>query len=156
MHDFDAALADQSRVRAELERLQGIQSEQSEALRDAAFSRERAKLLEIWPEMKDGATANGVRSDLEKHYGIDRATLAEVIDSRFYAVAKDALAYRAAKAKEAEAVKVVRAKPKLIPGGARSSSNGSSARSADAMGALRKSGSIEAAMDALDSYKSFG
>ena len=112
--------------------------------------------MEIWPEMKDSETANGVRTSLEKNYGIDRKTLSEVIDSRFYAVAKDALAYRAQQAKQAEAVKVVRAKPKLIPSGARASSNGSNTRATESMAALRKSGSIEAAMDALDSYKSFG
>lgn len=146
---YNEGLQKQQQVAAELQRIHQLQAEQAEQLQEANFARERAKLLEVWPEMKDGATAQVVRSDLEKFYGIDGATLAEVIDSRFYAVAKDALAWRATQAKQAEAVKVVRAKPKLIHGGARTTSNNGKGPNSEAMAHLRKTGSIEAAMALL-------
>lgn len=147
--EFAHAQENQRRVTSELERLQSEDGEQREALFRAAHAREKTKLLEAWPEITTKGTVEQVRGDLERFYGIDAQTLATVQDHRFYKVAKDALAYRAQAAKAKEAVKVVKGKPKLFPGGARQS-GAKAGKFNDALGRLSKSGSLDDAADALE------
>ena len=91
-------------------------SQKQEALDDAIWRREQQKLLEMWPEVKEDAYANKVREDASKYYGYSGVEIDSVRDSRQYAVLKDALAYRAMKDAKETAVKVVKAKPKLVKG----------------------------------------
>jgi hypothetical protein len=84
-------------------------------------------------------------------YGLDADTINSVSDARFFALAKDALAYRSQKATAQAAAKVVSAKPKLIPGKARSTINGKTATYQNAMGRLQQSGTVDDAASAIAS-----
>lgn len=124
------------------------QRQEHATLERARATKERAALEEFWPEIKEEGFAATVQSDLERHYGIDADTLNTVLDSRFYRIAKDALAFRKAEAATKQAVKVVKAKPKLVKGQQRTDQK--AARRSDGMARLEKSGSIDDAYDALD------
>jgi hypothetical protein len=126
-------------------------SAEQEAISRVRLQREMAKLDRVWPELKEKAVADKVRSDLESHYGLDAETINSVADARFFALAKDALAYRSSKATAQAAAKVVSAKPKLIPGKARATVNSKTANLNAAMGRLQKSGSIDDATAAIAS-----
>jgi hypothetical protein len=140
-------------ARAEIERVGKERGELEQRLETARFQREQAKLNEFWPElMADKAVQQQVMTDAEKAYGFKAEDFNGIVDHRHYKVLKDALAYRAAQEKTEAAVKIVRAKPKLVKGAARSSVNPKDAKRADAMDRLSKSGSIEDAADALDGF----
>lgn len=129
------------------------QKEEQEAVRAARLQRETAKLKAFWPEvLTDKAAQAKAKEALSKHYGIDDAFLSSdlTLDHRIYALAKDALAYRESQAKSAEAVKVVRAKPRVIHGSARQSQNATQRASADGFSRLRETGSLEDAASALE------
>jgi len=128
------------------------QTQEQEAIRAAKWQREVAKLQTIWPEvLTDTAAQAKAKEGLAKHYGIDDAFLKSdlTLDHRIYALAKDALAYRESQAKSAEAVKVVRAKPRVVHGQARQNTNSQQRASADGLKRLAASGSLEDAVDAL-------
>jgi len=125
------------------------QTAEQEALSRVRLDREKAKLERVWPELKEKSVADKVRSDLASAYGLDADTINSVSDARFFALAKDALAYRAQKATATAAAKVVSAKPKLIPGKARSTVNGKAASFQSAMGRLQQSGSVDDAASAI-------
>lgn len=134
---------------------QKSKSEQ-EALRASKIARETAELQKIWPEIV-GSQNEKVRVDTAKalfdHYKIDQALLDSdvTLDHRFYALAKDALAYRASQAQKVEAVKAVKAKPRLIQGQARSATQSpKAAKFSESYKSLLTSGSVEDAADALE------
>ena len=138
---------------AELQRVAKERQAHEARINQARFQREQAKLNEFWPELiSDKDVQSKVLAEAEKHFGITAEEFNGFTDHRHYKVLKDALAYRAAQAKTEAAVKVVRAKPKLVKGAARSSVNQKDARRADAMSRLRDSGSLEDAADALDGF----
>ena len=139
---LEATQAERNRVEQEVR-------EREEAVTQARFAREQQKLMTLWPELKEEATANQVRDQASRFYGLDQQTINSVQDSRFYHVLKDALAYRAQAEKSQTAVKAVKAKPKLVKGKARNQ-NPAQRRSQEGMDRLSQSGSIEDAMDALD------
>ena len=136
-------------VQAERARVEREVTERQEAVAKARFAREQQKLMQLWPELKEEATANNVRDQASKFYGLDQQTIDSVQDARFYAVLKDALAYRAQSEAKKTAVKAVKAKPKLVKGAARGQ-NPKQRRSQEGMDRLSQSGSLEDAMDALD------
>jgi len=136
-------------VQAERQRVEQETHQRTEAVGRAKFAREQQKLFEVWPELKEEAGAHKVRDEASRHYGIDEATLNSVHDSRFYSVLKDALAYREQSAAKETAVKVVKAKPKLVKGKARQG-NPANRRSQDGLQRLQQSGSLEDARDALE------
>jgi hypothetical protein len=150
---FDEGQANHAKVKSEIERVQKLNDEQSSALHQSKLTREMNKLNALWPELKDKATAEKVGADLEKHYGIDGATLKSVIDHRFYALAKDALAFRTNEAAKKEAVKVVREKPKLVRAAARGNSNSKQAQFQGAFGKLQQSHSVEDAAAAISALR---
>lgn len=126
------------------------QKAEQEAIQRVRVTREAAKLEKVWPELKEKAAAEKVRSDLKQHYGLDESTIDSVVDSRFFALAKDALAFKAQQAAAQTAAKIVSAKPKLIPGKARpSATNGKATNYASAMGKLAQSHSIDDATSAI-------
>jgi len=140
-------------ARAENERVGKEQTALQQRIDAARFQREQAKLAEFWPElMADKAVQTQVMSEAEKAYGFKAEDFGGIVDARHYKVLKDALAYRAAQAKTEAVVKVVRAKPKLVKGAARSSVNSKDAKRAEAMDRLSKSGSIDDAADALEGF----
>lgn len=128
---------------------QAAQREQ-EAITSARMQHEVAKLREVWPELAQESVRNSVQTELAKHYGLDQATINSVADHRFFSLARDALAFRAAKAQEAAAVKKVTAKPKLVPSVARSTQTSQQRAAGEGLSRLRQSGSIEDAAAALD------
>ena len=132
----------------ELARAEEEQGEHEAVMLRSTHARERAKLIEFWPEIAKPETVQQVRKELEKRYGIDAGTIANIYDHRFYRLAKDALKNVVSADAKNEAVKAVRAKPKLVRASARQSSS-PNGRSADAFGRLQKSGSLEDAADAL-------
>lgn len=149
VQQYRADLQRHQQVKAEYEREAQLINEQQSALQKSRLTREFQKVNQLWPELKDKTVATKVAEDLSKHYGIDDATLKSVSDSRFYALAKDALAYRAAQAAKQEAVRQVTAKPKLVRAGARAQTDSKTAARQSAFGALEKSHSLEDAAAAI-------
>lgn len=155
-HASITAYQQSQQTKAEIEshfkELSDRQSREQEAIRSAKWQREQAKLQTVWPEVLTDKTAQAkAKEALAKHYGIDDAFLASdlTLDHRIYALAKDALAYRESQAKQAEAVKVVRAKPKVVHGSARQNTSTQQRTSQDGMKRLASSGSLDDAVDAL-------
>lgn len=137
-------------VRAQFGQLQADQSREQEALSQARFARERGKLHDVWPEvLSNPQKASQVRDAAQRLYGIDNQTFATTIDARFYAVLKDALAYRDGIKAQQTAVKVVRAKPKLVRASARSGETGKQMAVNSAMQRVARSGSLEDAADVI-------
>jgi hypothetical protein len=150
---FDETQANQAKVKEEIDRVQKLNTEQQSKLMNSRLMREQAKVMEVWPELKDKAVAQKVAADLEKMYGVDSETLKSVTDHRFYALAKDALAHRAAQIAKKEAVKAVMGKPKLVRANARSSTNGKQAAFQSAFGKLSTSHSVEDAAAAISALR---
>lgn len=146
---LDETKANQAKVKAEIERVQKLNHEQTSKLQASRLMREQAKILEVWPELKDKAVAQKVAADLEKHFGVDAETLKSVTDHRFYAMAKKALANVAAETAKKEAVKVVMGKPKLVRASARQQTDTKAAQFQGAMGKLASSHSLEDAAAAI-------
>ncbi|MEY4378810.1 MAG: hypothetical protein RLZ85_691 [Verrucomicrobiota bacterium] len=120
------------------------------ALREARLAREKARLREFWPEVvTDAKKANEVREATARYYGIPPQELGQVVDARLYLILKDALAYRADKQAQQAAVKVVRSKPKLVRGTARTGDTARQTHVNQAMQRLSRSGSIEDAANAI-------
>lgn len=137
-------------IRQQFGQHQADQSREQEALTQARFARERGKLHDIWPEvLSNPQRAASVRDAAARHYGIDNQTFATTIDARFYAVLKDALAYRDGIKAQQTAVKVVRAKPKLVRATARSGETGKQMAVNTAMQRAARSGSLEDAADVI-------
>ncbi len=131
---------------------QKIQGEQ-EALQAARATQENAKLREYWPEIKDQKIAEEFKADVVKYFGKYGATAEEVgsIDSALpLIVLKHAVEHLKGQQATAKAVKVVKAKPKLVRGAARNKNpqGGDKSKMYDR---LNKSGSIDDAAALLES-----
>lgn len=136
-------------LRKEHEATQREQQEQTGALLRAHLARESQALHKAWPEIKDKATAAKVSQDLQKVYGFSAEEVANSSDHRMLLVVRDALKLRALEAKQAEAVKVVRQKPKLVKGAARTTTDSKAAGRTMAMRNLAQTGSVAHAAAAL-------
>lgn len=147
------------RMASEMQQLRDAMTEyeseqraQMEALTQARVAREISKLHQFWPEVRDKAVASRVRDDLVAHYGkygVTPELIASVHNAAFYALAKDALAYRQGLKAQEQAVKVVRAKPKMVRSTARDTQAPTARRSQAAMARLKESGSLDDAADAM-------
>ena len=137
-------------INAEAAQIERNMQQQQSVIFSATMAREKAELLKFWPEAGEEKGASKIYADLKTHYGLDQDIINSATDHRFYKLAKDALAFREAQAKQQEAVKVVKAKPKIISGSARSSTSAPARRSNDAFGRLQTSGSLEDAADAFE------
>ena len=138
-----------AQVQAERQRVEQEIHQRTEAVERARFAREQQKLMQLWPELREEAKQRELTDNASRFYGLDQETINSVHDSRFYAVLKDALAFRSQSAAKETAVKVVKAKPKLVRGKARSG-NPNQRRSQEGMQRLSASGSLDDAADALD------
>ena len=132
-------------------RLTKQQEAEQATLAKAHSARELEALHRAWPESKNPETLKKVAETLAKDYGFTNSEIENIGDHRQLLVIRDALELRALKAKQAEAVKVVRAKPKLVKGAARSTTTGPSPAKSAAMGRFEQSFSLEDAIDALTS-----
>lgn len=156
VQNYQRQLADYRDVTKSIEAADAKTKSEQEAIRASRVARESAELQKIWPEvLNDDKVRTETKKALFDHFGIDDALLDSdvTMDHRFYALAKDALAYRASIAQKAEAVKAVKVKPKLIQAQARQApSNSKSAKFSDAYSKAAQSGSLEDAADALAGF----
>lgn len=136
-------------IRAEHEALTKEQNEQNETLFKSYLAGERQSLYKAWPEAKTPEVARQVEAELKKTYGFTDKEISNTTDHRLWLVVRDALELRALKAKQAEAVKVVRQKPKLVKGAARTTTDPKAANRSQAMRSLAQSGSVHDAAKAL-------
>jgi hypothetical protein len=111
--------------------------------------REAAKLVTAWPEAKDPETMKSFVSNAKKEFGLTDEDLSQISDHKHFLILRDALAYRAAKVTQAEAVKKVMAKPRLVSSPARTT-NPKGRGSAEGYARLQASGTVEDAADALE------
>lgn len=149
----DQDAAEIQHIEQQREYLAQQQQAQVSRMQEAQLHRERDKLhREVWPELKDQKEAAKVRDELIRHfgkYGVNDAYIAK-FDAAAFAIVKDALAYRRGQQAREAAVKVVRAKPKLVRAPARESQSPNNRRAAAGFGRLQQTGSIEDAAAALD------
>ena len=137
-------------VRRQMDQLQAEQTREQEALSQARFARERGKLHDVWPEvLSNPQKAAQVRDAAARLYGIDNQTFATTIDARFYAILKDALAYRDGIKAQQTAVKVVRAKPKLVRSTARSGETAKQMATNSALQRVARTHSLDDAAEAI-------
>ena len=123
------------------------QEQQQDILNKAHSARETAALHKAWPESKDDAVLKRVAEGLARDYGFTNDEIQNISDHRQLLVIRDALELRALKAKQADAVKVVRAKPKLVKGTARSTTDPKATARTNAMSRLQATGSMDAAAE---------
>lgn len=147
-HDRSKTAIEQ--IRKEYEAEKAKQDEQTKLLLNAYMAREREALYKAWPEAKSPETAKQVAETLKRDYGFTDQEIAATSDHRMFLVVRDAMAFRASKAKEAEAVKVVRKLPKLVKGAARSTTDSKAAGRSQAMARLAETGSIHDAVKAIE------
>jgi len=139
-------------IEADFQRHEEAQQQQQQVLQNARLERERAKTHALWPELAQKQEAERVFDELLRHYGKYgvNSDYIRQFDSAAFAIVKDALAYRRGQQAREAAVKVVRAKPKLVRASARDSQNPTNRRAAQSMQRLQQSGSIEDAANALE------
>lgn len=136
-------------LRQEAERVEKDSLEKNRVVLEARMHREKTEAAKIWPELADPAVRAKVTDEFSKAYRFTPDEVKAIGDHRVLAVMKDALAYRASRAKTEAAVKVVTAKPKLVRAQARNSQTGKQAVYAAASDRLSKSNSLEDAADAI-------
>lgn len=148
---FDADVENLRRVRVGLDEETRRQDAEKDVLTKAATARELEKLKSAWPEFdKDVNVRTAVAKEMAERYGFTLDEINDIRDHRQLLVVRDAMELRALKAKQADAVKVVRDKPKLVKGAARSSTTDSKAAArSNAMAELQATGSMAAAAKAL-------
>lgn len=152
MKQRDNFVEAQAAAKAELKKQQEALNTENAIRFKAVKDRATAEVQKIWPEMFNEDTKTDVRKNftegMVKHYGATEEEVKQLIDPRLFALAKDALAYRASQKANEKAITKVRGKPKLI----RSKAPSNSARKTtfnNAMDDLSKTGSDEAAVAAL-------
>lgn len=147
---FDADVENLRRVRAGLDEETRRQDAEKDVLTKAATARELEKLKAAWPEFdKDVKVRETVAKEMAENYGFSLEEINAITDHRQLLVVRDAMEFRALKAKQADAVKVVRAKPTLVKGAARSTTDSKAAARSNAMAELHQTGSMAAAAKAL-------
>jgi len=137
------------KLNARIEQEQTLLKQEQEALTAARKAREQGKLLQFWPELRDPAVQRQVRDDAARFFGITEDDFTSILDARFYCIPRYALAHVHGAQQRQQAVKVVRAKPKLVRGAARDQSGQKAQQYSSGMRKLASSGSIEDAADAL-------
>jgi hypothetical protein len=147
---YDRSKTAVEQIRKEYEAEKAKQDEQTKLLLNAYMAREREALYKAWPEAKSPEVAKQVAETLKRDYGFTDQEIAATSDHRMFLVVRDAMAFRASKAKEAEAVKVVRKLPKLVKGAARSTTDSKAAGRSQAMARLAETGSIHDAVKAIE------
>lgn len=140
-------------VQAEQKKVAEQQQRDNDVLVRAHVAKERAAIESAWPEFKQPETRKALIDGLTKAYGFTQDEINNIGDHRQLLVIRDALELRASKAKQADAVKVVRSKPKLVKGAARTTTDPKAAQAGQAMQSLASSGSVDAAVRAMAALK---
>jgi hypothetical protein len=146
---FEQSKKATEQIRADYETAAKEQREQQGVLLKAHLAKEQAALYKAWPEAKNPEVAKKVREDVARHYGFTDQEIGATTDHRMFLVLRDALELRASKAKQAEAVKVVRQKPKLVKGAARTTTDSKATGRSTAMRSLAQTGNARDAAAAL-------
>lgn len=136
-------------LKAEHEQLSKEQRANVDAWNKAHLARERSALAKAWPESQNPEVSKQVTESLKRDYGFTPEEIAATTDHRMFLVIRDAMEFRASKAKQVEAVKVVRQKPKLVKGAARTTTDPKAAGRSSAMAKLAQTGSIHDAVAAV-------
>lgn len=128
-----------------------LELHQQNQQRLALIEKQRAepKILADWPDLKD---INKRREILDRASNLTGLSVDEIKahhDPRAWRILKGFLENEEAKTKKAEAVAVVRAKPKLVRGTARATTTTTDSNRNTAMDRFKKSFSIDDAVDAL-------
>lgn len=147
--EYNKVATQRENYRRQLQQHQALISQEQEALTAAKRVREQDKLVQFWPELRDPVVQRQVRDDAARYFGIDGGTLDSVMDARFYAILKTALAHVNGNKQRQQTVKVVRAKPKLVKGSARNTDSPRAAQFQSGMKALRNSQSEADAAQAI-------
>jgi len=147
--NYDAARQRLQQVHQAREHHNSLLSQERNAITEVARLREQERLREFWPEIKSSAVQRQVMSDAARHYGITEQDFAQMLDSRHYAVLKDALAHRAGQAQRQAAVKVVRQAPRLVKSSARPTQNRGQQTYSSSMQRLQQTGHIDDAANAI-------
>jgi hypothetical protein len=144
------------RIQAEIAEIERDQQMKTHAVQRNQRIRCAHEVQKFWPEVigpnadKEADRVRGEISDYYGHLGFTPEVMATITNPGAFAVLKDALSYRRGQKARETAVKVVRAKPKLVKGAARDTQSPSNRRSAQGMQRLQQSGSVDDAAAALD------
>ncbi len=136
-------------IEAEHQKVSAEHAEKQKVLVRAKAIEASSEIVKFWPEMKEDKSSMAEFDAIEKTLGISRRQLMDIPDANVWRVVKYAMEYTKSQAKQAEAVKVVRAKPKLVRGAARQPTNTKAEQAASAMQRLAQSGSVDDAAAAL-------
>jgi hypothetical protein len=150
---FEAGKTQLAEINRLKEQAEQQQAQEQQVLVRAQIARERDAIEKAWPEFKQVDTRKSVADGLRKTYGFTDQEINGIADHRQLLVIRDALELRALKAKQAEAVKVVRQKPKLVKGAARTTTNPTAQNVGNAMTKLATSHSTADAVQALKALK---
>lgn len=155
-----------SLARAQMQRVAVIENQmnglkqdeerQTYALNHAQRQRETSKLHQFWPEIADVKEAKKVTEEAVRYWGKHGVTedlINSIPNSAYLAIVKDAIAFRRGQQAREAAVKVVRAKPKLVRAQARGNANPNQANLNSAMQRLRTTNSIEDAAAAFSALR---
>lgn len=159
LYQRQKAMADHQRsqyqhVSSQIQAMEQDRTQRSQALQHLQRVRGREALSKIWPEVvaSDGKEAARVRSEVADYYsqyGVTPEVMQSITNPGFYAVLKDALAYRRGLRDKETAVRVVRSKPKLVRGSARNAATAQQQSYQAGMQRLTQSNSVEDAAKAL-------
>ena len=137
-------------AKQEYESMTKANQEEQAKLHRNAMLKARDEIKQFWPELATPQEAKRVREELGEHYGITDEILATMTNPIAWKVFKDAIAHRRGAPKQQQAVKAVRAKPKLVSAAARQQvKTNAQQKTAKARAKLAKSGSLDDAADAL-------
>lgn len=146
---FDQDRTILAKIKQDRETKEKQQAEQQAILNKAHAAREWEALYRAWPESKNPEVMKRVIDGLANDYGFTKEEIENIGDHRQLLVIRDAIELRALKAKQADAVKVVRAKPKLVKGAARTTTDPKATARTNAMSRLQQTGSMDAAAEVL-------
>ncbi len=146
----EALSAIQAAADKDVEKAQAEQAERTQADVEEHY----AKLVERRPEMGDPQKADAMLDDMtnsiSKEYGITPEEIGDVYDHRVLDMAMDAVAFRKLKAEAPKLKEQVQGKPKLLKSAKRADPGAQRKRGAKTRAAaLKKTGSLEAGVDAL-------
>jgi hypothetical protein len=122
-----------------------------EALTASRHVKEQQALVSKWPEIVDQAVQKQV-IDYATGLGFAPQEIAQTTDHRAWLVLRDAMAFRALNASKEAAVKAVTAKPRLVRGGAATSSPDRNPANGQFQSAVARLSNGGTALDGADAY----
>jgi hypothetical protein len=109
------SIEDQAKARGEALRKIREEKQQESNQYNEAFFREQHKILEKRaPDLLKDNGLQKVAEFVSKTYDVPQNIVAEIMDARFFVMAKDAMAYNDMKMKSSEVLKPVKEAPKVI------------------------------------------